>query len=82
MWLGQFMGFSMYVVLVHHGRKLDVCIQFQVPGLFIQLALDQICGPHMVVAVPGLQVSNVLFHAVAKRLALGEEERNARTDIR
>src|SRR5688500_7666096 len=49
----------------------------QMSRLREQGLVDQVTGPHVLVAVAGLDLAHVIFHEVPHHLSLGQEERDA-----
>ena len=54
----------------------------QVSGLRVQRLVDEVAGPHVLVAVARLDLAHVVLHEVAHHLALGQKERDAGARIR
>ena len=68
-------------VLIHHRREHDVLVVVVVARALVQVFLDHVPRPDVLVAVAGLRLADVAFHQVAQHLALGGEERQARADV-
>src|SRR5215211_628015 len=67
---------------VHHRWEHGVSVVLQVPTLGVELFVDQVSGPDVLVAVAALHLADVAFHEMPEHLALGQEQRDAGTGVR
>src|ERR687897_1149179 len=66
---------------VDHWREHRLPVVLQMSRLRKQDLVDQVPGPHVLVAVARLDLTDVVFHEVPQHLALGQEERDAGSRI-
>jgi hypothetical protein len=62
---------------VDHGWEHRLPVVLQMSRLREQGLVDQVPGPHVLVAVARLDLAHVVFHEVPHHLPLGQEERDA-----
>src|SRR3712207_4294028 len=67
---------------VHHRREHRVVVVLEVAAPLVELLVDEVPGPHVVVAVAALDLAHVTFHEVPEHLALRQEQRDAGAHLR
>src|SRR5918997_300086 len=70
------------VVTIDHRWKHRILVVLEVPAAGVELLVDQVTGPDVLVAVPRLHLANVALHKMSEHLALGQEERYPGPDLR
>src|ERR687890_152725 len=65
---------------VHHRREHGILVMFEVSALGVELLVDQVPRPDVLVAVAGLDLAHVALHEMTEHLALRQKERDAGPD--